>query len=129
MVISETGEKHRSKKHKDTDLNIWSSLLISLPRPSLGGSKLEKNNFIMYVCIMKAGGPQISFRKSQIRKFAYVNNLIDLWTFHKCDTLRISICGPNLFVICGRKTSAIPPVHTFSRYKIILKFKLHIKNV
>ncbi len=34
--------KHRSKKHEATDLNIWSSLLISLPRPSLGGSKLEK---------------------------------------------------------------------------------------
>jgi hypothetical protein len=28
------------------------------------------------------------FRKSQIRKFADLNNLLDLPTFRKCDTLR-----------------------------------------
>ncbi len=36
--------------------------------------------------ITYVGGP---FRKSQIRKFADLNNLLDLRTFRKCGNLRI----------------------------------------
>jgi hypothetical protein len=38
----------------------------------------------------KGGSPQ-KFRKSQIPKFAHINNLLDMSTFRKCCTLRI--CG------------------------------------
>jgi hypothetical protein len=52
-------------------------------------------------------------RKSQIHKFADFSNLLDLRTFRKCGTLRISdlwnqsfflICG---FVICGFAVSVL----------------------
>jgi hypothetical protein len=44
-----------------------------------------------HLCVSKVGGPQRSSanRKSQIRKFADLNNLLDLRTFRKCCTVRI----------------------------------------
>ncbi len=53
-----------------------------------------------------------NFRQSQIRKFADSNNLLDLPTFRKCDSLRICDLRTNLFMICGLETSA--NTHFFS---------------
>ncbi len=53
------------------------------------------------------------FRKSQIRKFADLNNLLYLRTFRKSDPV-MRICQPNLLAICGLKTSASPQIHTLS---------------
>jgi hypothetical protein len=55
---------------------------------------------IFYECtvlLLKVGGPQIKFRKSKIRKFAYFNNLLDSRFFHKCGNLRI--CELHFIVI------------------------------
>ncbi len=48
------------------------------------------------------GDLQNRFRKSQIRKFADLTNLLALRTFHQCGTLRIcDLRSEPLFVICG----------------------------
>ncbi len=67
----------------------------------------------MYI-FYKAGGSENKFRESRIRKFANLNNLLDLQMIRKCDKSRIfAICGANLFVICGLKTSVSPQIHIF----------------
>jgi hypothetical protein len=58
----------------------------------------------------KGGRSANNFRKWQIHKLADLNNLLDLPTFRKCDSLRI--CGYRytiFFAIC--KTSASPQKH------------------
>ncbi len=57
------------------------------------------------VAIPKGGRSANKFRKSQIRKFADLNSLLDLQTFRKCGTLRIcdlQIPPPQLF--CDLRT-------------------------
>ena len=63
----------------------------------------------MYI-FYKAGGSENKFRESQIRKFAILNNLLDLRTFRKCDKSRI-------FAICGLHTSASRQIHILSPCK------------
>ncbi len=65
----------------------------------------------------KSGRYASKFRKSQIRNFADLHNLLDLQTFRKCG---FGIADPIFFVICGLLTSASPQMHTFSPYKSLV---------
>jgi hypothetical protein len=65
---------------------------------------------VSYIWLAKVGSPQI-------RKFANLNNLLDLRTFRKCSLCRFAIYEPNLFSDLRLKTYVSAQMHTFSPYK------------
>jgi hypothetical protein len=73
----------------------------------------------------KCGRSANKFRKSQIRKFEDLINLLALWSFRKCDNFDLRT--KSFFVICGLKSSASPQIQTLSTYLLKIAYKALIK--
>ncbi len=70
--------------------------------------------YIISIFTLTTKGGLYKFCKSQIRKFADLNNLSDLRTFRICGIADLRFADPVFFVICGLK---LPQVR---KYKLFL---------
>ena len=113
----------------------WLVLILVLPLESqlnilrtLPSAKLfciqdgpKENCFISSFC--KGGRFANKFRKSQIRKFADLNNLLDLWTCSKCGTLRICDLRTQSFLWFADFRKSTTTYFFSSLWHTILEFK------